>query len=117
MIGASVFGAPRASYTLTNAQFTDAGSYRLLAYNAAGAVVSDPTELIVRPKITRLAKIGDDIQLTFQGTPARNFAVLATTDFKAWNTVTIVSNATGVATATHTNAPPRFSFYRLEQLP
>jgi len=47
--GANIAGAISASYTITNAQSTDAANYRCVVTNPAGAATSTPATLTVTP--------------------------------------------------------------------
>lgn len=47
--GANIEGATNASFTISNVQFNDGGSYTVVVANDAGAVTSDRAEVIVLP--------------------------------------------------------------------
>ncbi len=48
----AIAGATSSTFTLSNAQFTDAGSYTVVVTNAAGSVTSLPATLTVNPTTT-----------------------------------------------------------------
>jgi uncharacterized delta-60 repeat protein len=96
--GGSISGTTNATLTITNVQFTEAGTYDVLVTNPYGVMPSWPALLTVLPppppSITSVSWVGGGLRITGTSrTPGRSYYVLAST-----NLTLPVSQWTPVAT-------------------
>jgi hypothetical protein len=117
--GASISGATSSTFTRSNVQHTNAGFYSVAVANSVGSAISQSAELIVRPQIMSAQRLSNGVlQLIYNGTPGRNYAVEGSATLTNWTTLTSVSNAAVQAQYQDTNAPALNNRgYRLRLLP
>jgi hypothetical protein len=115
-VGSPVSGVTHvSSYTVTNAQIGDAGTYSVQVTNNYGSAISSNAVLsFYASALSTLSGVatttGNNVQFTVTGVPGFNYAIQASTDLTDW--VTLFTN-TSPFTFTDTNAPnvPQ-QFYR-----
>ncbi|MEW6158413.1 MAG: immunoglobulin domain-containing protein [Verrucomicrobiota bacterium] len=90
--GAPLAGQTNRTLTVTNAQFTNAGSYYLVATNDAGAVKSIPALISYTDASTLLLSIHPS--LTIFGTPGRTYRIEYSTEARAAAQWTLATNLT-----------------------
>jgi CotH kinase protein/Lamin Tail Domain/Bacterial Ig domain/Calx-beta domain/Immunoglobulin domain len=108
--GAGLAGATGSTYSLPAVAYTNGGFYSVVVLNAVGSAISQPVELIVRPRILSPQMLPNgDFQFIYQGTPNRNYILEVTTNFQAWSNLGPVSSSTGQAPYTDSGAGNRGS--------
>ena len=99
--GANVAGANESSYSVTNAQFADAGTYAVTVANPYGSVLSEPAIVLVlpiqpiripkdptQPAILQLLQIADGKRgMLFYGAVGRTYEIQATTNMVHWDVI------------------------------
>jgi hypothetical protein len=118
--GTNIAGATGATLIRSNAQYTDAGLYSIRVTNAAGASLSQPAELLVRPRLVAWqALTPGGLQMTYQAMPGRGHALEVGSDLTNWTTVTFITNAAVQGQVQDTNGAPTGTSrgYRLRVLP
>lgn len=117
--GASVVGATNNSYSLANAQYTNGGLYSVSVANAAGAALSQPAELIVRPRfIGNALEAAEVLAFTYEGTPNRRYALEAAANVGSWSVLATNTNAAVQAQWRYTNSPTATNrAFRLRYVP
>ena len=75
--GVEIAGATAASLTITNAQFSDAGTFVAVAKNVAGTVSSNPASLVVQPLPTAPKIVSQPASQTVNFLSTAVFAVAA----------------------------------------
>jgi hypothetical protein len=120
--GTNIVGATNATYTIYDAQTTDAGNYTVVVSNYAGIVTTTDGLFTVNPfQITDVAIQTNDVLITWTTTGGQTNVVQATTDFtKGFTNITanIFVNGTGAVSTNFldhgavTNWPDRF--YRVQ---
>jgi hypothetical protein len=119
--GTNLAGARAGTLTLTNVQFSDAGNYSVTLTNLAGVTNSAAAVLTVinGPALVLPCMMGNGaFSCLLVGEAGRNYLIEVTTDFVTWTPLTTLSNATGQAPITDTNATgSATSFYRARLLP
>jgi len=118
--GTDLVGASNSSFSLTNVQPANTGSYDVLVGNAAGLVASAPATLSVTlPDVRFLSAMvlsNDHVQLLFSGVPGQVYVVQASTNLVDWLPVSVLTATNGPLVFTYadtTNFPCRF--YRAYQ--
>jgi hypothetical protein len=118
MAGTNVPGATNSSLLVTNVQTSEAGPYRIIATNAAGAVTSAPAMLrvLVSPTVASISYTGNTATLTFNSISG----LVYTLEYKDWftnlNWTVIPPGATGmggILLLQDTNATVPNRFYRV----
>ena len=120
--GTNISGATASSYTRTNVQPADAGSYSLIVTNASGSVTSLDAVLAViplaPPQFTTPGLLEDGrVQFVLTGAPGV-YALYASTNLSDWSFadfVTNLSSSVNVVDAAATNFTQRF--YRIAPPP
>ena len=81
-------GATNAILSLTNVQFTDAGTYSLVASNWSGTITSSPASLIVYTNaagnLTTPVTLTNGFQFGVTGVSGLNYVVQASTNLSQW---------------------------------
>lgn len=93
--GAPLAGQTNKTLTITNAQFTNAGSYYLVAANDAGAVTTAPALVSYTDASTLLLSVHPS--LTIFGTPGRTYRIDYSTEARATAQWTVATNLTLVS--------------------
>ena len=114
--GASIAGATGSSYTLAAAQYTNAGSYSVLATNIAGSILSSNALLaILAPSPAQfqfLVQMPDrSLQLLLAGDPGATYSVESSTNMANWTTLTNMTLTGGASVFSIpglTNDPQRY---------
>ena len=115
----SIGNATNSAYTITNAQTTNAGSYKCLLYNSQGSVVSSNAILqvtipIVRPTIKSFTLTNMSAQIIFTGQAGSTNIIESTSDLAHWLSVATNINASGTSSVTMPVAATNSSgFYRI----
>ncbi|HCL92596.1 MAG TPA: hypothetical protein DIC50_07420, partial [Verrucomicrobia subdivision 3 bacterium] len=109
------------SYTRSNVEISDAGSYSVVITNVAGSVVSSNAILEVHlpapPQIDRIRLLpGGQIELRVSGAPG-HYAVESSTNFVNWMELTnfVTSESVFEYIEVETSLPQRF--YRVKLIP
>ena len=117
-------GATHATLTISDAQLTDAGSYRVALSNAVGALTSDAVPLTVtaRPHPPTLSTVAlepdGSRQLVFSGDAGFTYQIEISTDLVAWTALASVYSENGSVEYFDGTAPESpVRFYRLRWEP
>jgi GH25 family lysozyme M1 (1,4-beta-N-acetylmuramidase) len=120
--GTNISGATGSSYTVTNAQSTNAGGYTVVVSNKPGTVTSSMATLQVQFSTPAIGAItvqaGGSLTLNFTGTPNATHRLWMTTNLSppvVWSPIATnitTTNGTGQLTDTNTNRVPA-RFYRV----
>ncbi len=120
--GTNIPGATASSYTRSNAQAADAGSYSVVITNVAGSVASSNALLVVTPLTppqfaTPVVLADGRIQLMLTGDPAV-YALYTSTNLSNWGFAGFVTNTSGSVNVVD-DAATNFSqrFYRIAPSP
>ena len=102
--GANLAGAGANSYTVTNAQPTNAGSYTVVVTNSGGSVTSAVAMLVITnlppaqpghfDSVCRQAD--GTVQLSMSGTAGSSYIVEWTSDWKGWSNLCTLSGTNGL---------------------
>ena len=111
-----IAGATGSSYTLAAAQYTNAGSYSVLATNIAGSILSSNALLaILAPSPAQfqfLVQMPDrSLQLLLAGDPGATYSVESSTNMANWTTLTNMTLTGGASVFSIpglTNDPQRY---------
>jgi len=120
LYGTNVSGATAASYTLNNAQSTNAGPYKVVIANSVGSITSSVATLTVvnRPILLSPRVTNASFNFILSGNAGFNYSIEATTNFGSWTPIGTLTNASGLVPFTETNTPGyRFRAYRAKLLP
>ena len=117
--GAAITGATNSSYTRSNVQFTNAGTYSVSVINLVGPASSSPAELMVRPRILSMQMTTNGtFQMNFAGVPNRSYAVERATNATNWSVAATMSSVSGQNQFNESGAITNLSrLYRLRQTP
>jgi hypothetical protein len=117
--GGTIVGATNTTLQFNNVQYTNGGTYAITVVNTAGTALSQPAELIVRPRFIGQPAAGMDAwQLTYEGTPNRAYAIELSTNQSDWLILNTNINSEVRAQWSHTNAPAApIRVYRLRYAP
>jgi Lamin Tail Domain/CotH kinase protein/Bacterial Ig domain/Immunoglobulin domain/Immunoglobulin I-set domain len=117
--GSPIVGATNSSYTRSNVQFTNAGSYSVSVINLVGSATSLPAELMVRPRILSMQLSTNGIfQMNFAGVPNQSYTVERAVNATNWSAAATMSSATGLNQFSEAGAITNVSrLYRLRQTP
>lgn len=116
--GVNIPGATTDAYSLTNAQFADAGDYSVLVTNIAGSVLSSPASLIIHipapPTFSSVAVSSNQIEITLSGETGGNYSIQSSTNLIDWEDVrnVILTNGAFQFTDPITDEQPQ-RFYRV----
>ncbi len=109
----NVSGATGSSLTLSNVSVSWAGTYSVVATNAAGSAIS--SNAVLNVVTMQIASFGEtnagQFQLVVSGAPGSNYAVQISTNLSNWSTIKMLTNTTGVVQFVDggaTSAPTRF---------
>jgi hypothetical protein len=97
--GADMIDATNATWTLINAQPTNAGTYSVVAQNLFGATNSEEAMLVVQSPAARLTAVGvapDGFHFRLNGPPG-TYAIEASEDFAHWSLLTTTNAPDGMA--------------------
>jgi hypothetical protein len=115
--GTNIAAATNSSFSVTNAQVTNAGSYTVMVSNAVGSVTSTGAQLTVIPPIQygQLAMVnGGQFQFSFTGTVGVQYVIQTSTNLTSWVTLTNVTDSANPVVFTDSNSPPQANqFYRV----
>ena len=118
--GTNIAGATTSTLDWSNVQYTDAGSYSVRVTNASNFALSQPAELLVRPRFTSwLLLTNGGLQLTYQAMPNAGHAVEVSSNLVDWLRTMSFTNAAVQGQILDTNGT-RFETgraYRLRALP
>ena len=117
--GSPIAGATNSSYTRSNVQFTNAGSYSVSVINLVGTAASSPAELMVRPRILSM-QLGTNgtFQMNFAGVPNQSYAVERAVNATNWSVAATMSSVSGLNQFNEAGAITNVSrLYRLRQTP
>jgi hypothetical protein len=94
--GTNIAGATGSSYTLVNAQYTNAGNYTVLVTNIAGSLSSSNALLTILPaapaQLQTVAVLPDgSLQLQLAGDPGATYFVQSSTNLVDWTALTNVT--------------------------
>jgi hypothetical protein len=108
------------SLTMTNVQFTNAGSYTVVASNSFGCVTSAPASLIVYTDATPTMcssglSTNGQFQFNLGGVTGLNYAVQVSSNMVNWDTLA-TNTSPFIFTDTNLNQPPP-RFYRAVFVP
>ncbi len=113
--GANIAGATGSSYFLASSQYTNAGSYSVLATNIAGSVLSSSallTILTASPAQFSLTQLPDQsLQLVLSGDPGATYYLQSSTNLVNWTAltnITLTSGASGFTLDVLTNDAQRY---------
>ncbi len=114
--GANIGGATTATYTINNAQTSDAGSYDVVVSNSAGSATSNPAVLTVNAGSTAPTITGQPASQTVTAGQSVSFTVTATGTAplayqwrKGGATITGATSATYTFTATYADNGAQYS--------
>jgi hypothetical protein len=99
--GAPISGATGTSYTRSNVQHVDGGSYSVLVSSSTGSTTSQSAELGVRPVLFPPQVLNGNVQLSFNGVPNRMHAVEASATGATWTPLN--TNLTALVQKTYTD--------------
>jgi hypothetical protein len=92
--GVNIAGATNAVLIWSNVQYADAGSYTLAVTNLAGVALSQPAELIVRPRFVAWEALNNaELRLTYDAMPGRGHALEIGSNLTGWTIFTTLTNA------------------------
>ena len=127
--GTNISGATAQTYSSTNAQFSDQGTYTVQYRNAYGSVMSEPAVLLIlppqpmilqtnniRPFIARIIHIADGSKgLIYSGPLNKTFTIQASTDLTNWTTLQSVTLVNAIGQYVDRDAVNyRLRYYRLQ---
>jgi hypothetical protein len=118
--GTAIPGATNATLVLGSIQPAQAGTYHVIITNVVGALVSDPAQVLVLapPRLDLMYSAGGSIVFSLLTEPGQTYAVLASADLVAWQSLRVFAGTGGrfeFTDAEPPNLPQRF--YRIELLP
>ena len=116
--GAAISGATNTSYTRSNVQFTNAGTYSVSVINLVGSAASSPANLMVRPRILSMQMTTNGtFQMSFAGVPNMSYAVERSTNTVNWSVAATMSSVSGQHQFSEAGAITNVSrIYRLRQI-
>ncbi|MDB6110643.1 MAG: Immunoglobulin I-set domain protein [Pedosphaera sp.] len=107
-----IAAATSSSYTRTNLQPSDVGSYSVVITNAAGSVTSSSAGLVITQlKIASLASTNGGWRLTLTGAPGSGYEIQTSTNLTDWTLLATLVNTNGTlqySDSVATNSPQRF---------
>jgi hypothetical protein len=115
--GTNLNAATNSSFSLANAQSTNAGSYNVVVSNIVGSVVSAGAQLTVIPPI-RFGPVtvlnGGAFRFSFTGTTGIQYVIETSTNLTTWTVLTNLTDNANPVTYTDSNSTPQtMRFYRV----
>jgi hypothetical protein len=109
-------GAKNSSYSLSNLQLSDSGSYSVAVSNAGGTTFSSPAHLHVYDstpaRVDAITVEPTRIRFTISINPNSSYAIQTSEDLMNWISITNISSAFGMFEFTDENLAEERRFYR-----
>jgi hypothetical protein len=101
--GTNLAGATTATYTVTNAQYADAGNYSVILSNLAGVLPSANASLTILPAAaaqfqSAAVQLDNSLQLVLGGDAGATYYVESSTNLVDWSALTNVTLTSGTFT-------------------
>lgn len=119
--GVAIHGQTNSTLELPAVAFAQSGRYSVVVFNDFDCAVSADAVLVVVAaelvQCTGIERVAGGVRLIVAGPPSYNYRIEATVDFKTWETIATIYNASGVCEHTDPGGLLACRFYRVVKQP
>jgi len=119
--GVAIHGQTNSTLELPAVAFAQSGRYSVVVFNDFDCAVSADAVLVVVAvelvQCTGIERVAGGVRLIVAGPPSYHYRIDATVDFKTWETIATIYNASGVCEHTDPGGLLACRFYRVVKQP